>query len=486
MARFPDFGAVFSRKCRENFLIFRGARQVCYLGAMALRTRVVLLIGLVLLTGVLAGSLFAGFQARRGLAEELNAGMAGARQTVAGAYEDLGRSDHPARDLRQLTATFDGNRHVRATLIALDGSVSATSSVTRPKAPAPGWFASLLGPAPAEARLPVPLGVKGFSAIVLDPTPALDVSALWTEFSGVVLLLISSSMIGLALVYVAIGAALRPLRDMSEGFLRIGAGDYRGRVTEQGPSELRRLEQGFNAMSERLAAMDDRNRTLETQLVTLQDEERADLARDLHDEIGPHLFAVNVDAQEISQLADGRKPDEIRGHVKSIQSNVGHMQRLVREILQRLRPTRATELGLNAALADLAAFWQTRRPGMEIDLSVPKDERELDETVKDVIYRVAQEGLANAVRHADAQHVAITVALLSGEAVVRVKDDGAGDPLEPREAGGGLGLIGMRERVRGCGGALDIDRDAGGWEIVARLPLNGAITMTQDAAESAA
>ncbi len=453
---------------------------------MSLRARVVLLIGLVLLTGVLAGSLFAGFQARRGLAEELNAGMAGARQTVAGAYEDLGRSDHPSRDLRQLTATFDGNRHVRATLVAMDGAVVAASSVVKPKTPAPAWFAALLGPAPEEARLPVPAGVKGFSAIVLDPTPALDVSALWTEFSGVVLLLSASSMIGLALVYLAIGAALRPLRDMSEGFLRIGAGDYRSRVTEQGPSELRRLEQGFNAMSERLAAMDGRNRLLETQLVTLQDEERADLARDLHDEIGPHLFAVNVDAQVIGQLAEGAKSDEIRDHVKAIQGNVGRMQRLVREILSRLRPTRATELGLNAALADLAAFWQTRRPRMEIKLNAPKAERGLNETLKDVIYRVAQEGLANAVRHADAQRVEISVKLDRTEAVVRVKDDGGAasdDTFADKEdnKGGGLGLIGMRERVRGCGGTLDIDRGEQGWEIVARLPLKAATETVETA-----
>jgi two-component system sensor histidine kinase UhpB len=450
---------------------------------MSLRTRVVVLIGLVLLIGVLLGSVFAGYQARRGLAEELSAGMGGARQTVASSFEDLVRSDHPARDLRQLVATFDGNRHVRATLIGDDGRPVAASSVAGPAHAAPTWFAKLLGPAPAAQRIATPPGVTGYRAILIEPTAGLDLSALWTEFSGVVLLLSASAILGLALVYLAIGAALRPLRDLSDGFVRIGAGDYRGRVAERGPSELMSLEQGFNAMADQLVAMDERNRLLETQLLTLQDEERADLARDLHDEIGPHLFAVNVDAQVIGGLVGSDRAEAIRDHVKSIQSGVGHMQRLVREILSRLRPTRATELGFNAAISDLSAFWLARRPDMRIDLSLPKDEAGLTETLKDTIYRVIQEGLNNAVRHAEAARVDIAVSLQPREVVVRVKDDGAGRPTaETSEASagtGGLGLLGMRERVRASGGTLLIDRgEAGpGWEITARLPLPPAAPM---------
>ena len=417
--------------------------------------------------------------------------MSGARQTVASAFEDLGRSDHPARDLRQLVATFDGNRHVRAVLIDAQGRAAAASSVTRPAlAGAGAWFARLLGPTPSPARLAVPGAPNGYQSILIEATPALDVSALWTEFSGVVLLLCASSAIGLGLVYLAIGAALRPLRDLSEGFRRIGAGDYASRVAERGTSELKSLEQGFNAMAEQLAEMDGRNRLLETQLLTLQDEERADLARDLHDEIGPHLFAVNVDAQVIGGLAGSDRADDIRNHVKSIQAGVGHMQRLVREILSRLRPTRATELGLNAALADLAAFWQARRPDMAIELEVPKAEKGLTETLKDVIYRVVQEGLANAVRHADARRVEVSVRLARGEAVVRVKDDGAGvaaaSDTAPGVAVGGLGLIGMRERVRAppaCWSSIRGGANGdGGWEVTARLPLETAARKSEPAA----
>lgn len=438
---------------------------------MSLRTRVVILIGLVLLAGVLVGSAFAGFEARRALAAELSAGLTGGDQTVESAFEDLPRSIHPERDLRQLVATFDGNRHVRAALIGPDASVVAASRVTHPSKQVPNWFARLLGPEPAPVSIAVPAGVSGFRAIRLEPTSGLDVSALWAEFSIVVVVLSGAAMGGLLLVYFAIGAALRPLRELSEAFVRIGAGDYAGRVIVNGPSELTRLELGFNTMAEKLSAMDSRNRMLETQLLTLQDEERADIARDLHDEIGPHLFAVNVDAEVIARLVLAKRTEEIPDQVRSIQAGVGHMQRLVREILTRLRPTRATEFGLNAALADLISFWQSRSPNVVFDMSLLQDEAILTETQKDTVYRVVQEGVNNAIRHAQPDQITVSVQIEAYQLLIEVGDDGE---QRPTRAGTGLGLIGMRERVRASGGILSIDRRdkrEGGWRIQARLPL---------------
>ena len=101
-------------------------------------------------------------------------------------------------------------------------------------------------------------------------------------------------------------------------------------------------------MAARLAAMRERNRALEEQILTLQDEERADIARDLHDEIGPHLFAANVDAAMAASLIGAGRPDAALEQVRAIAAAIGHIQRLVRDILRRLRPTHLAELGLAA------------------------------------------------------------------------------------------------------------------------------------------
>ena len=440
---------------------------------MSLRARVVALIGLALIVGVLMASLSAGYVAKRTLHEELQAGMTGGEQTVASAFEDLRRSDHAERDLRQLVATFDGNRHVRATLTDGDGAALAASRRFEKVRAAPPWFAALLGPAPRPVRIAVPAPIRD-RAIVLAPIADIDISAVWSELYVIGAALALSALAGLALAYLAIGAALRPLSALSAGFVRVGAGDYGDGVAAQGPPELLTLQRGFNDMVERLTTVSSRNRALEDQLLTLQDEERADLARDLHDEIGPHLFAINMDAAVAGQLVGTDRQGQITGHVRSIQASVAHMQRLVREILERLRPSRATELGLNAAILDLVAFWTARAPTIAIDCELLADETILDEPLKDTVYRIVQESLNNAVRHAAASRIVIRVRRL-GEATVEVlvQDDGAPAPA-PGNGKGGFGIIGMRERVKASGGVLTIDTGGarGGWSVNAGLPLH--------------
>jgi two-component system sensor histidine kinase UhpB len=272
---------------------------------------------------------------------------------------------------------------------------------------------------------------------------------------------------------------LRPLKDLSDSFVLIGSGDYRARVRERGPPELSHLARGFNSMAGRLAAMETRNRALEEQLLTLQDEERADLARDLHDEIGPYLFAVNVDAAMVGQLAQDKRLAEIPERLSSIQAAVGHMQSHVRDILGRLRPTRAVELGLNAAIDDMVAFWRERHGDIAFDVRLLEDESLVDEAQKETIYRVVQESLNNAVRHGRPNRIEVAISPgVSGEVIARVSDNGAAkaksaDPARPDQSG--FGLIGMRERVAASGGSLSIDRGdpGGGWSVIAHLPLTG-------------
>src|SRR5262249_35580649 len=150
-------------------------------------------------------------------------------------------------------------------------------------------------------------------------------------------------------------------------FERVGEGDYHGTVPERGPPELARLAHGFNLMTGRLATVAAQNRRLNERLLTIQAEERADVARDLHDEIGPLLFAVDMTAATIG------RGGEIPTHVRSIHEAVGRMQRHVRALLGRLRPLEA--VGLEAAIDRLVAFWRCRRPeiGFTVAIAVEED-----------------------------------------------------------------------------------------------------------------
>jgi two-component system, NarL family, sensor histidine kinase UhpB len=275
---------------------------------------------------------------------------------------------------------------------------------------------------------------------------------------------------GAALVWVLVGQALKPLRSIGEVLPRIGGGDYAARSPEQGPPELIGLARGVNAMAGQLAGMRARNQALEEQLLTLQDEERADIARDLHDEIGPHLFAANVDAtMTLSLMAAGRH-DEASVQVRSIQSAIGHMQRLVRDILGRLRPIRLVELGLSAAILDLIAFWRGRRPEVDFRAELLDDEDGLSEPLQETVYRLVQESLANAVRHGAPTRIAVSLERTARELRVEVCNDGAA--ASATSAAPGFGLTGMTERVAAAGGVLAAGPLAqGGWSVRATLPL---------------
>jgi two-component system sensor histidine kinase UhpB len=433
---------------------------------MSLRLRVVTAIAVLLLSGSIVGTALAGWQAKQVLREELSAALSGGGQTVAGAFSSLGRSDDPERDLNRLVGAFDGNRHLRAALLDERGRL-VRQSRPLPATLAPDWFAALFRPMMSGIALPVPAPPGG--QLILSPLAANDVAAIWAEFIDLAAVLSLSLVIGSGLVWLTVGQALRPLSEFAAAFLRIGSGDYSAKVREAGPSELVRLGRGVNDMAGRLAAMQATTHRLEDQLRTLQDEERADLARDLHDEIGPHLFAVNVDAAMARRLIGEGRTEEALRQVESIQEAVGHTQRLVRDILARLRPTELIELGLKAAIDELVAFWSARQPGIAFCVDVPDDEAlPLADDVRETVYRVIQEALNNAVRHGRPGRIEITVSRAdAGDIVARVSDDGA---PSGKPEGVGFGLRGMRERVAAAKGRLTIDRGADrGWTVAARL-----------------
>ena len=436
---------------------------------MSLRARLIASIILVLLVSLGAGCASAGWNAARSVRTEMQAALAVGEQAVRHGLEDLPGSHDALADLRQLVQAFDGDRHVRAALLDAGGRVLVASALPRPAQPAPGWFVRLVAPVLPPERLAVETEA-GRRAVVLEAEPLNEVGEVWTQLRDSLAVLALCCALSAALVSLVVGRALQPLGRISTALAAVGAGEYAVRLPQAGPSELAGLTQGFNAMAARLSLAEAQNRRLHEQLVTLQEEERADLARDLHDEVGPFLFTAALDAAAIEQAAAAGRHAAIPERALAIREAVGHMQRHVRAMLKRLRLQSPVEVGLAPALGNIVAFWQAHRPAIAFSLEVSADEEELDEATKAVIYRVAQEGLSNAVRHGRPGRIGVSVAPGDDNSVVvRVSDDGIGmaDVTEP-----GLGLAGMRERVSALGGLLQVAGAPGGrgLAVTARLP----------------
>lgn len=441
---------------------------------MPLRIRLIALVGLVLLASLACGSVLVGWHAANSVQTELRAALDVGANTIRNGFDDLLHSDSRAADLRHLIATFDGNRHVRATLLDAKDQPVATSTLFVPTQAVPGWFRRLIATDPGAIHLPIPPGRDGGSAvIVLRADPVNEVGEVWAESRDAVLVLAGFALLSALLICTAVGRALRPLEDLSTSFERIGKGDYHGRMPEHGPPELARLANGFNLMSRRLAVVAAQNRRLNERLLKLQAEERADLARDLHDEIGPLLFAVNMTAATIERLAGTDRNVDIPVHARSIHETVGRIQRRVRAILGRLRPLQNIEL--KTAIDRVVTFWGSRRPDVAFTVMVTVQDDRIDDDMRETIYRVIQEGISNAIRHGAPTRVQVTIAHDGDEAIrVEVADDGVGMPAdgklerEPTQ----FGLKGMRERIMAMAGSLSIQRghDGSGLALVVRLP----------------
>ena len=439
MAQVPDFSGKFSRH---------------RLRPASLQGRVMLAAGASLAVSLAVGALALVWDARRSVDSELSSALASASQTVRGGLQDVAAGEPPTVVLPRLVKVFDGNRHVRAVLVDARGAAMAVSHPVTPAAPPPGWFLSLVDPHAPPQRLAAPNGI----AIRLEPTPVNEIGEVWAGLRDAVLIVTLLSILGAVLIGRAVRRALQPLAAVSAALAQVGGGDFEARVRATGTRELEGLAQGFNTMARQLDTIDRENRQLHEQLATVQEEERAEIARDLHDEIGPYLFAVNIDA-----AADPPR-------VELIQAAVAHMQTQVVDMLRRLRPLRAVEFGLTSAIEDLVAFWRARRSDIAFDLTLDIDDAALGLGLREVLYRVAQEALSNAVRHGAPSRIALSASLAGDLAVLKVADNGA--RTERPGARPRFGLAGMRERIEGLGGELAVDPgDGHGWTVTAVAPL---------------
>ncbi|MEP7361889.1 MAG: histidine kinase [Acidobacteriota bacterium] len=208
-------------------------------------------------------------------------------------------------------------------------------------------------------------------------------------------------------------------------------------------------------------------RSLSTQLMHAQEEERRTISRELHDEVGQILTGVRMGLGGLSRLRDN--PDEFERQSAEVKSLAEQALRTVRDLAVGLRPS-VLDLGLVPALQWLARRFSSYS-GLPVTVHAEPTVGEMPENHCICIYRVVQECLTNAVKHSGAKSVRVDIGQTDGMLEVAVRDDGIG--ISPtRAVKGGLGLIGMEERVRELSGTLRVESPpSGGTAIVVRLSL---------------
>jgi len=232
-------------------------------------------------------------------------------------------------------------------------------------------------------------------------------------------------------------------------------------VTTTGSRVLGRYREGLARRQAELAE-------LSTRLMSVQEEERHRLSRDLHEDIGQSLAAVSTYLQAIEQqLPPGL--GELRARAADARRLAASTVAQLRQLSQLLRPSVLDDYGLMPSLQTYLKDFQERH-GVSATLSSEGVPERLPPPIETAIYRVVQEALSNVARHARARHVRVALATEHGDLRLRVDDDGVGLPPDGRYPG--TGLIGIRERVQALGGSLTVASRAG-TSLVVRLPIRG-------------
>jgi two-component system sensor histidine kinase UhpB len=385
-----------------------------------------------------------------GAGRRIDPEIANATALTSGIFREAIRTLPPAPDvaerLQQLAASLDQLRHVRVTF-----QPEGAAPVARPemRTKAPEWFVALVRPHATEESIEATIGGRRVGSFLIEGDPADEIDELWDAFVTLALDGGASAVVGFAVVYFVVNAALRPLDRLNAGLAALSRRDYTARLGDGAAPEFAPLLERFNALGDSLAAAETENRRLRARLVSIQDEERKEIARELHDEIGPHLFAARAQAGAARRGApDGRVSESLDALIEMIDA----LQATNRRILDRLRPAALEELGLVAALTALGRFFERNQPGLSVTVETAPIPA-LPAGVEAALYRVAQEALTNAARHSGADEVRLCLQVENGALSLSVDDNGHGlDPTRPA----GRGLIGMRERVAAFGGVLEL------------------------------
>jgi signal transduction histidine kinase len=286
---------------------------------------------------------------------------------------------------------------------------------------------------------------------------------------------------------------MRRLEKLAAAVVGLGQGAATPIVHDNQPDEIGRLAGAFNTMAQQVRAREQDNQDLTERLqqqstqrgelyrrvLSIQEDERKRVARELHDELGQLLTGLAYQTEAIERFVTD-DPDRAQQQARVVRSLVAETTQQMYELIFDLRPSALDDLGLVPALR---AYAERLFEGRDIQFEIRSDHlSRMPPQIETTLYRIYQEGLNNITRHAQASQVRITLEQDNNVFLGKILDNGIGfEPASISMTGldeHGLGLLGMQERIAQCGGTIDIrSRPGCGTRIIVCIPLkeNGCV-----------
>ena len=372
-------------------------------------------------------------------------------------------------------------RHVRISVRDPTGHTvtehpdSSDGAKDEDRAAPPAWFAALVASPAERHEFPVVANGERLGSVLVTGEPRDEIAEAWEHFAALATVALALNAAVIGILYLLFGQVLDPIARLASGLSDLERRNYGVRLPPPKVAELAAITVRFNALAQALDTTRNENERLNHRLITVQDDERRNIALELHDEVGPCLFGLKAAVSSISTVA-GTLEDAGRWRVtectREMLTVIEHMQAMNRGLLNRLRPMALGHVPLKNMLSELVQDRARQHPDITFSFSGDQLSNSHGDSVDLTIYRCTQESLTNAIKHANAKRVDVTLIEASHEAnheegddrqrlrqlKLVIHDDGHGfDPTEPI----GFGFLGMQERVQALGGKYSVESEIG-------------------------
>ena len=344
---------------------------------------------------------------------------------------------------------------------------------------APAWFEALISPAPSVQAIEFPDGKLVVQANASRAAVDAWDYAVWLFGGALVLLVVVNT-----LVFWLVGRTVQPLAQIVAALNRVQAGRFDVALPPLPGTEAGAIGTAFNRMvgelqdhieTEKRAVRAERqlsdSRELTRWIEQHIEQERRMIARELHDELGQSVTAMRSMALSIAQRV-GPLDAQAEQAARTIAEESSRLYDAMHGIIPRLTPLVLDNFGLAEALEDLAERTRRSQPGLQLDLQLEAGPARLPEELALALYRAAQEGITNALRHGEARRVQVTLRGGGAGVTLEVVDDGRGLPPEGLQRTGHYGLRWLDERAQALRGHLAIGpAEPHGTRLTLELPL---------------
>lgn len=343
---------------------------------------------------------------------------------------------------------------------------------------APAWFAQWVSPLITLHNIDLD---QGFLSIHADPSRAILDG--WDDFVPICEMVATGFVLANVLLYFLLGLVLNPIKKLTTALQDISEGHYHTRLAPMKGQETLRMVKAFNHMAQSLqdglaAQVREQqalhalavNRSVTQEIQTRVEAIQGQIARELHDELGQQVTAIKSVSLAIALKTKTQDP-KIANSAQMIMDSADAIYQGMHQMISRMRPLVLDRISLVDALQDLLQESRQKHPQCLIELNSDDLPANLPHEVVTAIYRICQESITNAIRHAQPTRIQVWIRTSPSEIEITIDNDGQ-SPMLDWQSKGHFGVLGMQERARCLGGELNLQRRApSGARVSARLPL---------------